>query len=369
VARQNARYLTPGAFGRRDKPPDRLQRLMENPMKRKSTNNLNHGSDRVNPAASGRELSILARRESDHEIERAAAAYRRDLGHSPKGALSAAITDDNAFEDTDFNDDDDLRDSEYRSDWRRDTGQHNSGGLVRLHPVAVKELTAAVAAAHQLSRDTVRELATAISGALQFHPHTVRELAKAVVLQLELLPETITKLAEAMYERFQKDMAALVELNAKQADGKVACSVCAEDDHRHVHQFDDMTTKDVCAYMGWKPSAIYGRTKNGRMPPPVSAIVPHMYDPHCIALLKEHNLVFPQARYDRAVHLALLPKVEAERARRKAAFHKKQSSNMTRVNKERAAKRANEEKTATAPATKTSGPKSTHTRTPKTTKR
>ena len=228
--------------------------------------------------------------------------------------------------------------TEYRSGWREGTGPRASE-LVRLHPVALRELTAAVLSAQRLSSDDVRDLAAAIAASLKFHPDTVRELAKAVAMQLEVLPETIEKLALAIYDQLEKNMAALVEQHATQANGKVACSVCAEDDHRHIHPFDDMTTDEVCVFMGWERSAVYGRTKRGQMPPPVSAVTPHMYDPHCIALLKEHGLVFPQARYDRDVHRALLPKVEAERARKKHEFHKKQSARMVRENQRRASTR------------------------------
>jgi hypothetical protein len=289
----------------------------------------------------------------------------RGLGRDTTKAKALTVQDDD-FIQTDF---DDFRESGYRSDGRTHMGECARGGLVHLHPVAIKELTAAIASAQRHSQDTVRELAGAISASLQFHPQLIRDLAKAVAVQLQLLPETIQKLAESIYERLQKDMAALVELNAKQADGKVSCSVCSEANHPHVHPLDDMTTKDVCAYMEWKASAIYGRTKNGRMPPPVSAVTPYTYDPHCIALLKEHNLVFPQARYDRDVHLALLPKVEAERAAKKQAFSRKQSAMMKRENRKRAAQRESNGKAA--PAAKANGApaKSTHTRTSRTTKR
>lgn len=228
--------------------------------------------------------------------------------------------------------------TEYRSGWRAGIGPRASE-LVRLHPVALRELTAAVLSAQRLSSDDLRDLASAIAASLKFHPDTVRELAKAVALQLEVLPETIEKLALSIYGQLEKNMAALVEQHATQANGKVACSVCAEDDHRHIHPFDDMTTDEVCVFMGWERSAVYGRTKRGQMPPPVSAVTPHMYDPHCIALLKEHGLVFPQTRYDRDVHLALLPKVEAERAMKKRDFHKKQSARMVQENKRRASTR------------------------------
>jgi hypothetical protein len=280
-------------------------------------------------------------------------ATLNELGRGPRKPHGNPRPDDAPLDVEDV----ELDVTEYRSGWRAGTGPRASE-LVRLHPVALRELTTAVLSAQRLSSDDVRDLATAIAASLKFHPDTVRELAKAVALQLELLPDTIGKLAVAIYGHLEKNMAALVEQNAKQADGKVECSICAEGDHRHIHPFEDMTTEDVCAFMGWKRSAIYGRTKRGLMPPPVSAVTPHTYDPHCIALLKEHGLVFPQARYDRAVHLALLPTVEAERAKKKRAFHKRQSEMMARENKRRAATRS----TSTDPTSPTKGnakPKST----------
>lgn len=275
-------------------------------------------------------------------------ATRNGLGHGPRKRPVTPRLDDVGI------DAEDVDVSEYRSEWRAETG-HREPGLVRLHPVAIRELSAALASIQRLSQDDVRDLASAIAASLQFHPHTVRELAKAVVLQLELLPETMEKLALAIYGQLEKNMAALVEQHATQANGKVACSVCAEDDHRHIHPFDEMTTDEVCVFMGWERSAVYGRTKRGQMPPPVSAVTPHMYDPHCIALLKEHGLVFPQARYDRDVHLALLPKVEAERAKKKREFHKKQSAMMARENKRRASARS----TSSKPPKKRAKPNST----------
>lgn len=259
-------------------------------------------------------------------------ATRNGLGHGPRKRPVTPRLDDISI------DAEDVDVSEYRSEWRAETGRR-APELVRLHPVAIRELSAALASIQRLSQDDVRDLASAIAASLQFHPHTVRELAKAVVLQLELLPETMEKLALAIYGQLEKNMAALVEQHATQANGKVACSVCAEDGHRHIHPFDDMTTDEVCVFMGWERSAVYGRTKRGQMPPPVSAVTPHMYDPHCIALLKEHGFVFPQARYDRDVHLALLPKVEAERAKKKREFHEKQSAMMAQENKRRASTR------------------------------
>jgi|GEM_PF-4125892 len=290
----------------------------------------------------------------------------RGLGRDATKTKALTALDDEDVNDTDF---DDFRELEYRSDRRMHTDDHARGGLVHLHPVAIKELTTAITSAQRFSRDGVRELADAIAASLQFHPQLIQDLAKAVAVQLELLPETIAQLAKAIYGRLEKNMAALVEFSAKQADGKVECSVCTDGDHRHIHPFDDMTVKDICAYTEWKPSAIYARTKNGRMPPPVSAITPHTYDPHCIALLKEHGLVFPQSRYDRDVHLALLPRVEAERAAKKRAFSKKQSAMMKRENKKRAAEREKQKNTATTPAKKPSPKKSTHTRTSRAKKR
>jgi hypothetical protein len=290
----------------------------------------------------------------------------RGLGRGATKPRALTALDDDDVNDTDF---DDFRESEYRSDWRTHTGDHSRGGLVHLHPVAIKELTTAIASAQRFSRDGIRELAEAIAASLQFHPQLIQDLAKAVAAQLELLPETIAQLAKAIYGRLEKNMAALVEENTKQADGRIACSECSVGDRRSVHPFHDMTTEDVRIFMGWKSkAAIYARTQDGKMPPPVSAVTPYTYDPHCIALLKDHELVFPQARYDRDLHLALLPRVEAERAAKKRSFSKRQSAMMKRENKKRAVEREKQKNAATAPAKKPVTPKSTHTRTSRTKK-
>lgn len=261
--------------------------------------------------------------------------------------------------------DDDFPESEYRRDPYRSIGHHGTQAPLQLHPASIRELVNAISATLQLHPETIQRLATAIAESFQFHPNTIREIAKAIVVNLELVPGTITKLAEEIYGHLTNDMAALVEENTKQADGRIACSECSVGDRRSVHPFHDMTTEDVRIFMGWKSkAAIYARTQDGKMPPPVSAITPHSYDPHVIALLRDQSIVFPQPRYDRNVHLALLPKVEAERAKKKNEFRRKQSAHMVRENARRRAERVPER----PPQKRKPTTKSTHTRTSRTKK-
>jgi hypothetical protein len=231
---------------------------------------------------------------------------------------------------------------DYRSDGTEMARGSVTPSFIRLHP------------------DTARDLATLVAGSLQFHPQTVSDLAKAVALQLQFDPETIEKLGASIYGHLEENMAGLVELNMKQADGNVACSECADGDERFVHPSGDMSTESVRVFMGWTDRAtLYSRKKLGGMPPPLSAQPPLLYDPHVIALLKYRGIVFPKARYDRATHRALLPKVEAERAKRKRAFHEKQSAMMARENRRRAAERARKADRTPPPASRARASKST----------
>jgi hypothetical protein len=283
----------------------------------------------------------MKKRRTRDDAENVTAGILNALGRGP----SAPPTHHSTKTSSRFNDcsdeDEDLSGSpDYRSDTRAKTFM--ASGPLELHPA------------------TVRDLAKAVASVLQFHPDTIRNLAKAIVVNLQLLPETIQQLAKAIYGLLQKDMAALVEHNTMQADGKVACSVCAVGNSRYPHPHDDMTVAEVASFMKWTTKeTVYSRTRDGKMPPPVSTIVPHTYDPHVIALLRYEKLIFPQARYDRDIHLALLPTVEAEEAKKRADFHEKQSAMMTARNardREDAAKR---KKLAAISGKRVTAPKST----------
>jgi hypothetical protein len=264
------------------------------------------------------------------------ASILRDLGKGPK---LPALEDDVDFFTDPSDDPTVVEDLDYRSDRPVPTTRPQ---FLRLHP------------------ETAQELATAIARSLHLHSQTVHELAKAVALQVELQPSTIDHITASLYNRFERNMADLVEQNTKQAGGNVECSECADGDERFVHPSGDMSTEAVRVFMGWKDrSTLYSRKKLGKMPPPLSAQPPLMYDPHVIALLKYRGIVFPKARYDRDTHRALLPTVEAERAKKRRAFHEKQSAMMARENRRRAAERANGLGTTHQPATKARSSKST----------
>lgn len=259
------------------------------------------------------------KKKTTHSPHKVTTSILRNLGRDPAKTSKKKSVD---LDDDDFGEDDDFFPGpEYRSEPPSKTSPPIVGP-VRLHP------------------DTTQELIRGLVTTLQFDSDTIRNLAKAIAVNLQLLPETIQQLAKAIYGLLQKDMAALVEDNTKLADGNVVCTVCAVGGRCHTHPFGDMTTKAVCDFTGWKEGTIYTRTQDGQMPPPVSAGIPHTYDPHVIALLRYDGIVFPQARYSRDIHLDLLRKVEVERAKKKADFHEKQSAMMVRENARRAAERA-----------------------------
>lgn len=282
----------------------------------------------------------MKKRRTRDDAENVTAGILNALGRGP----SAPPTHHSTKTSSRFNDcsdeDEDLSGS---PDYRSDTGAKTfmASGPLELHPA------------------TVRDLAKAVASVLQFHPDTIRNLAKAIVVNLQLLPETIQQLAKAIYGLLQEDMAALVEDNTKLADGNVVCTVCAVGGRCHTHPFGDMTTKAICDFTGWKEGTIYTRTQDGKMPPPLSAERPYTYDSHNIALLWYDGIVFPQPRYSKDIHLDLLRKVEAERAKKKADFHEKQSAVMTAENARRRAEAAKRKQHVLVAAKRVSAPKST----------
>jgi hypothetical protein len=267
---------------------------MDNPMKRKSTNNLNHESDRVNPSASGREL-ILARCERDSEIERTAAAYRRDLGHSPKKALSVAIADD---------------------------GVDVDGSTPYVDPYVLDAVVAPIERVISGQFDALfSRLRTEISAKpSSSFPHS-SEFANLV--------------AQGVLGLLRNEIADLVDSSKVEGDERIFCAICSHDDCKHFHALTDYSVPDIVEYLAVEKSTIYTWLYKERITRPVSES-PHLWDPHVIGCFKhDRKLVFPSPIYDRTQHLRLLREARATTAAKKAATHAKRSAHAMRLNARR----------------------------------
>lgn len=143
----------------------------------------------------------------------------------------------------------------------------------------------------------------------------------------------LTELTDAIYERFEGNLANLVERNAELLANDVACPTCSHDGCLHVHPSEEMTGADVEAYLGCTRSTRHTWLHKGEMPPPISSTTPYRWNPHVIACFKhDKRLIFESGQYDRSEHLRLFPLAVAEHEQRRQATSAKLSAHMVRRN-------------------------------------
>ena len=153
---------------------------------------------------------------------------------------------------------------------------------------------------------------------------------------------TILKIAEAVYDKFEGNLATLVDINTDIASDMIDCPICSHGDCRHTHPRGYMSGAEVEDYLGCTRSTRNSWKNRKMMPEPVSTITPYQWNSCVIACFKfDKKLILPNGQYNRKEHLRLVPIVAAKHERKRAATSKKLSLHMKRENAKR--RSANEE--------------------------
>ncbi|MFZ2493622.1 MAG: hypothetical protein WA208_19245 [Thermoanaerobaculia bacterium] len=160
--------------------------------------------------------------------------------------------------------------------------------------------------------------------ALVLHDETI-----AAIVERLLAP-----LADAIYNRFEGNMADLVDTATSVVnEDYLACPICSHDGCVHYHARTPYDRKGAERYIPAKTSTIYTWIHLGRMPRPISG-PPYEWHPCVLACYKIDRVVLP-GYYDRDLHLALLETALQEQSAKREAKSRKLSAHMRRENARR----------------------------------
>jgi hypothetical protein len=179
-----------------------------------------------------------------------------------------------------------------------------------------------------------------------------RQSAKSAKLAqlLKFDDATILKIAEAVYDKFEGNLATLVDINTDIASDMINCPICSHGDCIHTHQRGEMPGAAVEDYLGCTRSTRHSWLYRKAMPEPLSTITPYRWDPCVIACFHfDKKLILPNGRYNRNEHLRLVPIAAAEHERKRAATGKKLSLHMKRENAKRRSAKKSSKPQRTAP--------------------